>query len=111
MTSKALAQTITQWVTTTNWQTLANMLWRDMRLLAVRLDHGQRLAMCWVRPSRGYGTRLAMQLASKVWADSKTCHRDISCERSPRLLFLCTRHPCRETAAHVGTVGLPLNAA
>ena len=45
------AQNTTQWVTTSNWQHLAGMLWKDMRLLAVRLDNAQRLAMCWVRPA------------------------------------------------------------
>ena len=44
------AQNVTQWVTSSNWQHLAGMLWKDMRLLAMRLDNAQRLAMCWVRP-------------------------------------------------------------
>ena len=41
---------MTQWVTANKWPVLASMLWKDMRLLAVRLDNAQRLAMCWVRP-------------------------------------------------------------
>lgn len=65
-------QNITQWVTASNWQHLAGMLWKDMRLLAVRLDNAQRLAMCWVRWTLTRISRTRMVAATRGTAPGRT---------------------------------------